>query len=155
MSDETTASNVPKGTTGSGWRETVGILLFICVSGFPAAGKAGFFFDWGLDLPVQMAISIGGGALAGWLMAPHWHWAGIVGGAIAGPCGYFAVLWWATGRQQIFKLELVLAQAVGSLPGLLAYLGLYKLSGPGGPPDEPIPDEYRRPAKSDHDNVEG
>ena len=150
MSNVTTADGGQKPGSGGGWRETIGIVLLIAVSGFPAAGKAGFFGgDWGLDLPVQMALSIVGGALAGWLIAPNWHWAGIVGGAVAGPCGYFALVWWATGRQQIYKLELVLAQAVGSLPGLLVYFCLYKLIGPAAPPEEPIPDEYRRPARED------
>ncbi len=150
MSNGTTADGGQKPGTGGGWREVIGLVLFVVVSGFPAAGKAGFLGgDWGLSLPEQMALSVSGGAVAGWFLAPNWHWAGIVGGAIAGPCGYFAVLWWATGRQQIFKLELVLAQLVGSLPGFLAYLGLYKLTGPTAPPEEPIPDEYRRPARED------
>ena len=41
MSNGTTADGGQKPGTGGGWREVIGLVLFVVVSGFPAAGKAG------------------------------------------------------------------------------------------------------------------
>ena len=132
------------GVKEGGWLPTIGIILFVGTSGIPAAGKHGFMFDYGLDVLPQMALSAVGGALGGWLMCRHW--AGLVGGAIAGPCGYWAVYYWAQNRERLYKLELALAQLMGSAPGFGVYWLLMKLTDRPTDPTAPPPDPDRNTA---------
>jgi hypothetical protein len=70
------------------------------------------------SIPVFLAVATVGGAIGGALMARHCWWAGMIGGAIAGPCT-FLILHWYGGKPG--KLEIGIIFLISSLPGLAIY----------------------------------
>jgi hypothetical protein len=96
----------------------VGILLFVFCAGFPAMEMAHKGFGIGLDPSAYLLIATAGGALGGLLIADGARLAGLLGGAVAGPCGLLGLSAYLTGRQEVFKLELIIVQMLASLPGV-------------------------------------
>jgi hypothetical protein len=125
----------------------IGVLIFVFTAGIPGLFVSGFHRgpDW--EMSTYATIAAVGGAVGGALMG-RGHWlAGLLGGAVAGPCGLYAVAWWVTGRESVHNVELVLVQLVGSLPGLALYGGVRALGGLSGGgrrrrPEEMPDDDY-------------
>jgi hypothetical protein len=122
----------------NGMAPGLGILLFVVCAGFPAMETAGFGF--GIDLSYQTCLIIAtvGGALGGLMMAEDDRIAGLVGGAVAGPCGLLGLMWYLQGRQTVHNLELVIVQVVASLPGVGVFFLLRSILGSTADPGEHV-----------------
>ena len=115
-------------------KKRIGLFIFIFGCGFPAAAMNGFF--GALDLPIPIALGVAAivGLIGGALMCDDPIVAGLVGGFIAGPGGLLAVYFWTTNREEIHSVELLLAQTIGSAPGILAGWGIRQVWGSGPRP---------------------
>lgn len=103
-----------RGTSG----QIAGLMVLVFVVGCPALELAGFGFGIPLKLSIALPVVTVGGAIAGALIIRFHRIAGLVGGLIGGPSGFLLLYWYASGRQQIWNLEIFLVQLVGTLPGV-------------------------------------
>lgn len=118
----------------------LGLLIFVFLCGVPALEMNGFGFivrmlnDFGLglrlSLPIALACATLGGAVGGMLICPRPLLAGLLGGLFAGPLGLLAVYAYTQHRQQVWNMELVLIQGLGSLPGVGLGIWLKKILTP-------------------------
>ncbi len=138
---ETITPDAPEGK--SSWVQIVGFVLFLAVSCFPGIGKAGFFFDYGLDFTILAAMAIVGGGLAELMIDPDHRWPAMVGGAIAAPCGLFGGYHYASLRDSLYKIEIGLVMLVTALPGYGIYLLINKLTGHQPDTDDALTEEAR------------
>lgn len=79
------------------------------------------------------------GAAGGFLMAREARVAGVAGGAVAGACSFLCLVWYLSGRETVWKLELACVLIVSALPGL----GLYWFVKGLLPPSERVRDGRR------------
>ncbi|MAT13900.1 MAG: hypothetical protein CMJ46_01365 [Planctomyces sp.] len=98
----------------------MGVLIFCC--GFPGLELSGFGFGLPITLQTAILISLGGGLLGGSLLSKKSKFWGGICGLLAGPLSVLAVYFYTSHRASIYNVELVIVQAVASLPAL----GLYK-----------------------------
>jgi len=111
------------------WAQKFGILIFFITAGFTGMEEAGFgFVGVQLGLPLCLVIATVGGAMGGAMIAPTKHWAGLIAGMVAGPCGLLAIYYYVQGRESVWHLELVAVQMIASLPGIGLYFLLRKLT---------------------------
>lgn len=103
-----------RGTNG----QVAGLLVLVFAVGCPALELAGFGFGIPLKLSIALSLVTLGGAVAGALLFRSHRIAGLVGGFVGGPSGFLLLYWYASGRQQLWNLEIFLVQSVGSLPGV-------------------------------------
>ncbi|MCR4318437.1 MAG: hypothetical protein NUW37_19010 [Planctomycetes bacterium] len=108
-------------------RQTAGLVIFVVLCGVPGLELSGFGFGIAFTFEAAMAIAALGGVIGGYLICSRPALAGILGGLIAGPGGLYLLTWYAEGRETIWNLEIVAVQGVGSLPGILISLLIYKL----------------------------
>ena len=68
-----------------------GIVVFVCLCGFPALELNGFGVGVPFTVPIAIATVVIGGAAGGALICPRPVTAGLIGGLIAGLSGFLAV----------------------------------------------------------------
>ncbi|MEQ8789384.1 MAG: hypothetical protein RIC55_24030 [Pirellulaceae bacterium] len=78
-------------------------------------------FELGWPEAVYYAIMVVAGAVGGLLMAERHRFAGLVGGAIAGPGSIFAVALHLGSTDETWNFICVLLAAIGALPGIGVY----------------------------------
>ena len=91
----------------------IGLLIFFTTcNGLPLAG---FHGGTALSLLGWSVLAFFGGAIGGLLLAPSNRFAGLVGGAIAGPMGLVAVYFYAKDRQTIHTAETFIVMLIAEL----------------------------------------
>jgi hypothetical protein len=107
------------------WFQTLGAVIFFLTSGIPGLEMAGFgtgLFYW--SMPTALLISVLGGLVGGCLLGGSNRVdrvAGLLGGLVGGPGGLLAVHYYVLGRTLVLWNEIIIVQALGSLPGLGVY----------------------------------
>ena len=101
---------------------------------------AGFHGGTALSLLGWSVLAFFGGAIGGLLLAPSNRFAGLVGGAIAGPMGLVAVYFYAKDRQTIHTAETFIVMLIASIPGFGIYWLLRLVGNAMFPPAEPRDD---------------
>ena len=127
-------------------KQRIGLFVFIVGCGFPAAAMNGFFGALDLPLPIALGIAALVGLIGGALMCDDPIVAGLVGGFIAGPGGLLAIYFWTMNREEVYSLELVIAQAIGAAPGILAGRGIHQMWG-----STPKPKKMKRRRKREEE----
>jgi hypothetical protein len=77
-----------------------------------------------LSTGTSYAIAALGGAVAGRLLVPggeriRAHLVAMAGGLLAAVGAFALTTWWVEGRESVWNVELVLANALGAVPGVL------------------------------------
>src|SRR5262245_32291042 len=103
--------------------QSLGIVVFVFLCGFPALEMTGFGFGLPISPSIALASATLGGALGGLMICRRPLLAGLIGGLMAGPIGLLAVYYYTQHRQHVWNWELVAVQGIGSLPGL--FVGLF------------------------------
>ena len=107
-----------------------------------------------MTLQFGLGLAVVGGAIGGVLIC-HRPWlAGLVGGIIAGPLGFLGVYYWSSFRNELWTLEIALAQGIASLPGVGVGILIRKLLAPPGDRFEPDEDEDKNGDGDEYEDSE-
>src|SRR4051812_5558656 len=98
--------------------QKIGMTIGVVLCGLPAMELNGFGFGVPITLDLALLCAIVGGAVGGILICPKPMIAGLAGGLLAGPGGLLAIYYYTRYRGEVWDLELVFVQGLGSLPGI-------------------------------------
>jgi hypothetical protein len=145
---------------------SVGQIFGLLILGFTvvAPGLALGGFQGGTDWSLLgwLCVSIAGGAVGGFLLAPKHRISGAIGGMIGAPFSLLALYLYSRGRQQMFRAEAGLISFLGGLPGFGVFFVLRLISDalfPAPRKDQDDDDDEDRPRRrrnrrSDEDDDE-
>jgi hypothetical protein len=101
------------------WRYKSAVLVFTLGCCFPSLQATGLLTSFRIDSQILLAIAFVSGVAGGMLFCSRPVLPGCVGGPIAGVGGFLGVVWYTSGKESVFNVEVVFVQLIASLPGVL------------------------------------